>query len=114
MKRKIPESFHPSEYLKDELKERGWSVDKLAKKLDVPPITVKRVISEQLPISPALADRLSRVLGTGSEIWLNLQAAYDLAKKIQSAQKNRESKELTLEESAKRKLDQLDFSNPNF
>jgi len=88
MKRKIPEAFHPGEYLKDELKARKWNVVKLARKMEQLiscEVDLKLIIAERIAVSPAMAENLGKALGTGSGIWLNLQAAYDLTKRIQSA-----------------------------
>lgn len=86
---KKSEPFHPSEYLKDELKARGWRVDQLAEKMDVFPSVIEGVISKQRPISPKIAERLGEALGTGAEVWLNLQNAYNSIKKIRSARRQR-------------------------
>jgi len=88
-RRKIPGAFHPGEYLREELEERKWRVDELAEKMDAFPSAIEGVISKQRPISLAFAERLGEVLGTGAEVWLNLQTVYDLTKEIRSARRKR-------------------------
>lgn len=91
-RRKIPEAFHPGEYLKDELKERRWSVAKLARKIGSPVSTIDQIIAGGRVISPAMAERLGKALGTGAEVWLNLQNAYNSIKKIRSARRGEDEK----------------------
>ena len=70
--------IHPGEHLADELKERGVSPSVLAREIRVPVNRVTRVLKGQQAITADTALRLGHWLGTGPEVWLNLQALYDL------------------------------------
>ena len=70
------ESFAPSEYLRDELEERCWTVDDLAEAMARPVHTVAEMLDRESAITTETARALSEALGTTPEVWLNLQAAY--------------------------------------
>jgi addiction module HigA family antidote len=52
--------------------------DKLAEALGVSRFTINQVLNGRRGVSPEMALRLSRVLDTSAELWLNLQARVDL------------------------------------
>jgi addiction module HigA family antidote len=56
----------------------GLSCRFLASKLGVAASTLNRILKSQSSISPAMALRLSTVIGRSPESWLALQDAYDL------------------------------------
>lgn len=71
--------IHPGEMLfEDILAELGMSARQLAEVLGVPTRRVSDILRERRLITADFALRLSRWLGSGPEIWLNLQARYDL------------------------------------
>jgi len=80
LKREMP-PVHPGEILKtlfmDEL---GIGVKQLAQNLDVTPKTVSALVNGHQGISVEMALRLSKALGTSSDIWINLQKDFDLWK----------------------------------
>jgi len=80
-KRVIPEAFHPGEYIRDELEERGWAQADLAVILGYPPSIVSDVITGRRSISPEIAAALGEAFDTSAQVWLNVQAAYQLAQK---------------------------------
>ncbi len=55
------------------------SVTKAAQLLGVGRVTLSKLINKKSGISPEMAVRLSIVLNTSSEMWVNMQAMYDLA-----------------------------------
>lgn len=69
---------HPGELVKDALDELKLSVRGLAKALDVAPSTVQRLVVCKSDVSPEMAIRLSAVIGSSAQFWLNLQYTYDL------------------------------------
>lgn len=71
--------IHPGEVLADELAEAGLSVSALARALDVPQSRMADIIAGKRGITADTALRLSAYFGTSARLWLNLQAAYDLA-----------------------------------
>ena len=69
----------PGEILKEELMaEYGLSANKLARELDVPVNRVTGIIAGNRSITADTALRLGTFFGTGPELWMNLQAHYDL------------------------------------
>ena len=70
------EAFAPSEYLRDELEERRWTVADLAEAMGQPVHTVAEMLDQETAITTETARALSEALGITPEVWLNLQAAY--------------------------------------
>ena len=66
--------------------ENSPSAFRLAKQLGVPPIAISEILRGRRAISPAMALRLSRFLGTSARVWMNLQVAYDLREAEADAQ----------------------------
>ncbi len=70
---------HPGEILNEEfLKSMRISQYKLAKDISVPPRRINEIIHGKRAISADTALRLSRYFGNSPELWMNLQAHYDL------------------------------------
>ena len=80
LKREMP-PVHPGEILRtlfmDEL---GIGVKQMAQDLDVTPKTVSALVNGHQGISVEMALRLSKAIGTSSDIWINLQKDFDLWK----------------------------------
>ena len=55
------------------------SVTEGAKALGVSRTTLSRLINGQSGVSPAMAIRLAKAFGATPDIWIRMQAAYDLA-----------------------------------
>ena len=70
-------AIHPTEIIKDEIKERGMSQKELAERLGMQASNVSRMFREKETIHSALAVKLEKALGIKSSFWLNLQAEYD-------------------------------------
>jgi addiction module HigA family antidote len=70
--------IHPGEILADELEEIGMSAAELARTLHVPTNRITQIINGQRAITADTALRLGQWLGTGAELWLNLQKSYEL------------------------------------
>jgi antitoxin HigA-1 len=71
-------AIHPGEILADELEELGMSAAALARTLHVPTNRVTQILKGQRGITADTALRLGQWFGTGPELWLNLQKAYEL------------------------------------
>jgi addiction module HigA family antidote len=70
---------HPGEILREDyLRPLGLTVSGSAKALGVARKTLSALLNERAGISPAMALRLARALGTSPELWINLQAQFDL------------------------------------
>lgn len=74
------EPIHPGEFLVDELEEIEMTRTELARQLDVPPNRISQLIRGKRDLTADTALRLGRFFGTGPELWLNLQKAYELDK----------------------------------
>ena len=71
-------AFHPGEYIREELDERGLSQRELARQMGRPFQTVNEIVHGRKAITAETALDLERVLGGNAETWLNLQLVYDL------------------------------------
>src|ERR1035441_1886256 len=70
---------HPGEILKqDILPSIGLSVTAAAKSLGISRQMLHDILSERRPLSAAMCLKVSRLLGGSPEVWMRLQAAYDL------------------------------------
>lgn len=54
------------------------SVTEAASALGVGRVTLSKLLNQRAGISPEMAVRLSLALNTSSEMWINMQAMYDL------------------------------------
>ena len=70
---------HPGVALKEELEARGLSANAFALRLRIPPQRIQEIVAGRRGISPETALRLEASLGTPARLWLDMQAAYDLA-----------------------------------
>jgi len=71
--------IHPGEILDEEfLKPGGITQERLARALGVSRRSVNELVRGRRRITAEMAIRLSKVLGTSAEMWLGLQADYDL------------------------------------
>jgi addiction module HigA family antidote len=70
---------HPGEILLEEfLKPLGMSQTRLAKEISVPPRRINEIVHGTRAITADTALRLGRFFGTTAQLWMNLQAGYDL------------------------------------
>jgi addiction module HigA family antidote len=70
---------HPGELLRqDVLPAIGMPRTEIAKRLGISRSMLYAILEGRAPISPAMALRLGRLLGTSAESWLNMQRDYDL------------------------------------
>lgn len=85
LKRNMP-LIHPGELLKAELIEgNGLTVTEVACMLKVSRQALSNIINQKSDISPEMALRVATVFGGTADLWLRLQAKYDLdiaAKKV--------------------------------
>lgn len=71
--------IHPGEVLREEfLLPLGISQYRLAKEIHVPARRINEIVLEKRGISADTALRLGRYFGTTAQLWINLQARYDL------------------------------------
>jgi addiction module HigA family antidote len=75
----IHEPLHPGAVVKDVLIENArLSVTQAAERLGVQRTTLSRLINGHAGISPEMALRLAKLCQTSVDMWINLQAQYDI------------------------------------
>jgi antitoxin HigA-1 len=77
--KKVLDSIHPGEILSEEfMKPMGISINKLARDIRVAPGRISAIVKGKRPITADTALRLAKYFRVSSEVWLGLQADYDL------------------------------------
>ena len=69
----------------DCLEPLGLNVTEAAKRLGVSRKQLSDIVNCHAGISPEMAIRLDKAFGAGADMWLRLQAAYDLAQAMKHA-----------------------------
>lgn len=77
---KVAETFPPGDFLQEELEARGWSQSALAEIMGRPVRLINEIIAGKKGITPETAVQLGDSLGTGPEVWMNLESQYQLSK----------------------------------
>ena len=73
--------MHPGKLIKSELiEETGLTVTEIANLVQVSRQAVSNLMNEKADVSPEIALRISMAFGGSPDIWLRLQAKYDLEK----------------------------------
>ena len=73
------EPIHPGEILEEDfMRPLALSANALAKRIDVPVTRISEMVRGRRGVTADTALRLARVFGTSPELWLGLQAEYDL------------------------------------
>ena len=86
---------HPGEVLLEEfLKPLEISQYRLAKEMKVYPSKINEIVHGKRAITADTALCLARYFGTSAELWMNLQASYDL-EKTRDALEDQVTKEVT-------------------
>ena len=76
---------HPGDVLKDGVfADNLVSVTDAAAALGVTRVSLSRVLNGKAGVSAEMAVRLGKWLGTGPEVWINMQAQYELWKAEQA------------------------------
>lgn len=70
---------HPGRLVKENLEELDLSVAEAAQRLGITRQQLYKVINCESAISPEMAVRLEKAMGSSASAWLRMQAAYDLA-----------------------------------
>lgn len=70
---------HPGRVLRAELDARGLSANQLALAIRVPANRITAILRGERAVSAETAVRLGRHLGTGAELWMNLQSQFDIS-----------------------------------
>ncbi|OGQ82972.1 MAG: addiction module antidote protein, HigA family [Deltaproteobacteria bacterium RIFCSPLOWO2_12_FULL_60_19] len=76
---KLLEPIHPGEILLEEfMRPMGISINRLARDIAVPPGRISAIVNGQRAITADTALRLGKYFGVSSDLWLGLQADFDL------------------------------------
>lgn len=71
---------HPGGLIRDNIDELGLSVAEAAVGLGVTRQQLYRLINGQHGVTPDMAIRLEQAFGGAADVWMRMQANYDLAK----------------------------------
>ena len=70
---------HPGEIMREDiLPETGLSVTAAAKALGVSRQMLHEILAERRPLSAVMCLKVARLFGSSPEMWMRLQATYDL------------------------------------
>lgn len=76
---KNPKPMHPGQVLKEVyMTEMGLNQSSLAEKCKCSPRKINEIVNRKRAVSPEFALILEDVLGTSAEMWVRMQADYDL------------------------------------
>jgi addiction module HigA family antidote len=73
---------HPGEIIQEHMEGLGLTVSALAAHLKITRANLSRMIHGKTGVSAEMALRLSEAFGTSPQVWVRLQANYDLAKAV--------------------------------
>ncbi len=71
-------AFHPGYYIEEIIEDSGLTQEDFAKRLGTTPKNLSLLVRGKQSLSVDMALKLSRMLGTSMQYWLNLQNAYDM------------------------------------
>ena len=70
-------AFHPGYYVKDIIEDLKMNHCEFAKRLEITDKTLSKLLSGEAPMSREIAQKMSQMLGTSVDVWLELQKKYD-------------------------------------
>ena len=70
-------AFHPGYYVKDVIDDLEMSQCEFAKRLEITDKTLSKLLSGEASLSKEIAKKISQMLGTSVEVWLELQKKYE-------------------------------------
>jgi len=88
-------SAHPGEYLRrDFMPREGLTVAGLAEAMGgADRSKIERLVMEEEPVTPDIAEALARVFDTSPELWIGLQKAHDLSVLILSERRENQNRD---------------------
>jgi addiction module HigA family antidote len=75
---------HPGEIIQEYMEGLGLTVTGLAVHLKITRANLSRMIHGKTGVSAEMAVRLSEAFGTSPDVWIRMQANYDLAKAMRN------------------------------
>jgi antitoxin HigA-1 len=77
--RKRLSPIHPGEVLREDfMKPNGLTAYRVAKDIGVPALRISQIVRCERGVSADTALRLARYFGTSAEVWVRMQARYEL------------------------------------
>ena len=70
--------FHPGVYLREELETRGLTQSDFARQISRPEQAISEIVCGKKRITADTALDVASALGTSAELWMHLQATWDL------------------------------------
>jgi len=81
---------HPGRFLREEfLEPSGITQADFAHALQLNRVTISKILNERQKITPDVAIRLSKCLGTTPDVWINMQTKLDLWEEIHKKAHNK-------------------------
>lgn len=77
--------IHPGEMIKDEIIARGLTQKELARRMNVSYTVFNEILNGKRPVTTEYALLLEAALGTDANIWVRLQADYNMQKMKQDS-----------------------------
>src|SRR3990167_1642154 len=78
-RKRLLKPIHPGEILLEEfMRPMDISINRLAREIHVSPGRISAIVNGKRAITADTALRLSRYLGTSSDLWIGLQGEFDL------------------------------------
>ena len=71
-------SFHPGQFLKEELKTRDIKIKDFSKKLLISNVQLSRILNGHNRLTPDIAVKLEKIFKISAEYWYKMQSNYDL------------------------------------
>jgi antitoxin HigA-1 len=83
LNKKLEPLVHPGRILRETvLPEAGFSVSEAALALGESDQTLHQILAEQAPLSAILCLKIARLFNSSPELWIRLQASYDLQQAV--------------------------------
>lgn len=70
-------AFHPGYYIADIIEDMGISQNEFATRMGISDEMLNNIVNGRIEISREIAKKLSVMLGTSADVWLNIQNTYD-------------------------------------
>lgn len=70
-------AFHPGYYIKYIIKDMNLTQEEFAVRLGITPKKLDELLFGKIKLSTNIATKLSEILGTSVEVWLNLEKSYE-------------------------------------
>jgi HTH-type transcriptional regulator/antitoxin HigA len=71
-----PEPIHPGSILNDQMELLELTFDDLASKTGIAKSVLLKIINEELDITPEIAQKLEKIFGITTDLWIDLQNKY--------------------------------------